>query len=125
MTDVSGLCDICGYQPIWPEIEDGDLHEGLIVCALPAFPITLAQCPDCFGRCAFPLFCLETLVCDEPLTLEETIERYGVTAVLRVCADWFRNSLIWVGPGRIDGDGPVMGPGRYVMVADFIRRLGQ
>lgn len=130
MTAMSGTCDICGFS----NIENGR-PTGVIVgvACVPSFPVSLAWCRECLFRGVMPMFCVESLLCDDDLDLLETIQKWGLDMVLEVGAEWFMESWTWIGPATMPrvvaaGQPPdysrCEGPGRYVVIKDYLKELG-
>lgn len=104
----SGLsCDICG-RPC----------DRFLVCSLPAFPISLNHCEYCLSIGAMPLYTAEvTLSCDDESNLFETIQKIGLGRTKAEVAEWFLESLFWIGPEV------GIGPGRYMSLRAYLNYL--
>ncbi len=123
MTALSGLCDICGYGNVGEYA-----HLDVIVCSVPSFPVSLAHCACCYRLGVFPMFCVESVMCDcedgpdyqegPMLSLLETIRKHGYRKVLSVADDWFLDALVW--------DRPVgAGPGRPIAVRELVKHFAR
>jgi len=93
------------------------------VAALPAFPVSLAFCETCLRMGAFPLFCIETLVCDEDLDIEQTFRKHKVYieehgGIEGGVAGWFLDQYLCLPPWE-GGIGPV----GYVTHRAYLKRI--
>lgn len=114
MTAIDERCDICRSP------------DYVGVASIPGFPVSVAWCQHCLARCAYPLFCAEATLCDEGLSLPETIAKHGLSVVRAGVADWFLDQWFWIEPsaGRslveMEREGIVQGPGHYVLLEDLL-----
>jgi len=115
MTAVEMRCDICGSP------------DYVGVAAVPSFAVSLAWCSHCLIRGAMPMFCVEVTLCDDEegpdgqvgrfLTLEETVDKWGVEKVMSIAAPWFLDMYTYVG-----GE---LGCGHYILIRDLILKIGE
>src|SRR5262245_45909751 len=98
------------------------------VAAVPGFPVSLAWCGLCLRHGVIPIFCVEATLCDDDLSLYETIDKWGLDIVLSIGADWFYEVYTYVAPAlpvvEVE-DVMLYGPGRYERIGDYIKRIGQ
>jgi hypothetical protein len=99
-------CDVCGSPDF------------VGVAAVPAFPVSLAWCKWCLSIGAMPLFTAEATMCDDDLSLEETIQKHGVDQVKGVAAEWFLDMPFWI---PAEGEGP----GHYMSLRSYLSKLAQ
>jgi len=130
LTALAGTCDICGYSNI-DQVTWRPTGEIVGVASVPGFAVSIAWCIECLKRGAFPMFCVEYVVCDGELTLEETIVQHGIEPVMKNCADWFLDSVTYVMPEatggnlEVDGRERAQGPAQYVKIRDYLNRIAE